>query len=95
MPKRKKKPTETLESDSAGLASRVERLERLVKEYFGKGVAELESNPDDPVVEERRYQKSVYKIHRSGAIDRFDICPHCGDEVYDLAVHKASKHPYI
>jgi len=82
-------------SGEGDLEKRVARLEKLIKEYFGKSIEELETNPDDPIVEERRYGRSVFKVHKSGAVERLHICPYCGAEVHDLPMHKAKEHPYI
>jgi hypothetical protein len=94
MAKRKKSEVPTGDS-CAELIPRLEKLEKIVKEYFGiSSLGEVEENPEsDPVVEEKRYDRSVLRIHKSGKILRTSICPFCGTEVSDLAMHKATKHP--
>lgn len=93
MVKRKKKPTEEtpIEGDScAALVPRLERLEKAFKDLTGTTIeAYQESEADNPVVDEKRYQRSVIKVHKSGAIERLSICEWCGAEVADLATHKA------
>lgn len=92
MAKRKKKTEETpIEGDScAALIPRLEKLEKAFKDLTGTTIAEYEeSEADNPVVDEKRYDRSVIKIHKSGAVEHLRICEWCGVEVADLATHKA------
>ncbi len=89
MAKRKKQPMPEGDSCSA-LIPRLEKLEKAFKELTGIKIEEYEeSEADNPVVEEKRYDTSVLKIHKSGAIEHLRICPWCKAEVADLATHKA------
>lgn len=86
-----KRKRQTSEGDScAALVPRLEKLEKAFKSLTGIAIEEYEeSSEDNPVVEEKRYDTSVLKIHKSGAIEHLRICPWCGAEVTDLATHKA------
>jgi len=95
---RKKATEETpVTSDScAALVPRLEKLEKAFKEITGVSIEQYEeSEADNPVVEEKRFERSVIKIHKSGAIEHLRICEWCGAEVADIAMHKAncSKRP--
>ncbi|MFA5186449.1 MAG: hypothetical protein WC551_08240 [Patescibacteria group bacterium] len=91
------KKTQQQQGDScAGLSERVEKLEKAFRDLSGMTLAEYEaSKTDDPVVEEKRFDRSVIKMHRSGAIENLRICQYCGAEVTDLATHQThcSKRP--
>lgn len=92
MTKRKKKTEETpIEGDScAALIPRLEKLEKAFRDLTGTTIeAYQQSEADNPVVDEKRYQHSIIKVHKSGAIERLSICEWCGVEVADLATHKA------
>ena len=72
------------------LAKRVAHLEKIVSKHFGAGIDTLmEGAEDDPVVDEKRYERSVIRRHRSGAIEYVRICEWCQAEVSDLAMHRA------
>lgn len=89
--KRKEQPLSPADASCAALSTRLDKLERVISEHFGVGIEQLAENPDhdNPVVEEKRYDRSVLKIHKSGAIERLCICEWCNAEVGDLATHKA------
>lgn len=89
---RKKKPQPIGDESCAALSARLDKLEKVISKYFGVGIEQLAENPDhdNPVVEEKRYDRSVIKIHKSGAIEHLRICEWCGAEVADLATHKAN-----
>lgn len=94
MARRKKKPTEetpvTGGDSCTALVPRLEKLEKAFKELTGVSIEQYEeSEADNPVIEEKRYDRSVIKIHKSGAIEYLRICEWCGAEVADLATHKA------
>lgn len=90
MAKRKRKE-EPIEGEScAALAARIQKLEKAFKHMTGVSAEEYEaSEADNPVVEEKRYDRSVVKIHKSGAVEHLRVCGWCGTEVADLASHKA------
>jgi hypothetical protein len=78
------RPTEDLER-------RVARLERALSRLLGVRPEEMEENPaDDPVVEERQYEASVLRVHRSGKTEFLRKCPYCAAPVGDLPTHKAN-----
>lgn len=79
------------EAPPTNLDQRLDRLEKIVTKYFGaRSIAELEeSEEDNPVVEEKRFDKAVIKIHRDGKLEHLRICEWCGAEVTDIASHKA------
>lgn len=73
----------------AGLNERIERLEKAFRDLSGITLAEYEaSKVDDPVVEEKRFERSVIKVHRSGALETLKICQWCHAEVGDLGMHQ-------
>jgi len=75
----------------AHLEDRMNRLEKLITQHFGATMESLaEENPeDDEVVDEKRFERSVIRTHKSGKIEHVRICPHCKAEVHDLPAHLA------
>lgn len=92
MGKRIVKEKQIQDNSCAALEKRLEKMEKAFKALTGVGIEEY-GNPDsDPVVEEKRFAKTVLRIHKSGQIEKTNLCQLCGAEVSDLATHKAMKH---